>query len=98
MVEYRPLAGNLTDKIKYEYLDLCVKQKKLVPSIYENNEINQLANKTKFKDYYIKEKKLLPIIHQNKEITGLYASKDLNKTLYFWQIYSIIGPEPIKTN
>ena len=94
MVEYRPLAGNLTDKIKYEYLDLCVKQKKLMPCIYENNEIDELTNKTKFKDYYIKEKKLLPIIHQNKEITGLYASKDLNKTLYFWQIYSIIGPEP----
>lgn len=96
MVEYRPLAGNLTDKIKYEYLDLCIKQKKLVPGIYENNEINQLTNKIKFKDYYIKEKNLLPIIHQNKEITGLYASKDLNKTLYFWQIYSIIGPEPIR--
>ena len=67
MVKFTPLAGNLTNKIRYEYLDL-----------------------------FIKQNKLLPIIFENKEITGLYASNDLSKTLYFWQIYSIIGPKPIR--
>ena len=67
MAKFTPLAGNLTNKIRYEYLDL-----------------------------YIKQNKLLPIIFENSEITGLYASDDLSKTLYFWQIYSIIGPEPIR--
>ena len=67
MAKFTPLAGNLTNKIRYEYLDL-----------------------------YIKQNKLLPIIFENSEITGLYASSDLSKTLYFWQIYSIIGPQPIR--
>ncbi len=91
MVEYRPLAGNLTNKIKYEYLDLCVKQKKLSPEIYNNTKVKKII----YKDYYIKEQETAKIF-ENNEITGLYASKDLNKTLYFWQIYSIIGPEPIR--
>ena len=91
MVEYRPLAGNLTNKIKYEYLDLCVKQKKLSPEIYNNTKVKKII----YKDYYIKEQETAKIF-ENNEITGLYASKDLSKTLYFWQIYSIIGPEPIR--
>lgn len=91
MVEYRPLAGNLTNKIKYEYLDLCVKQKKLSPEIYNNTKVKKII----YKDYYIREQETSKIF-ENNEITGLYASKDLSKTLYFWQIYSIIGPEPIR--
>ena len=67
MAKFTPLSGNLTNKIRYEYLDLYIKQNKLLPNVFENNEI-----------------------------TSLYASSDLNKTLYFWQIYSIIGPTPIR--
>jgi len=91
MAKFTPLAGNLTNKIRYEYLELCVKQKKISPEIYNNNKIKKII----YKDYYIKEKETSKIF-ENNEITGLYASSDLSKTLYFWQIYSIIGPEPIK--
>ena len=66
MTKFEPIKGNLTNKIKYEYLNLYIKQNKLSENIFDN-----------------------------EEITSLYASTDLNKTLYFWQIYSIIGPEPI---
>ena len=91
MAKFTPLAGNLTNKIRDEYLELCVKQKKILPEIYNNNKIKKII----YKDYYIKEKETSKIF-ENSEITGLYASDDLSKTLYFWQIYSIIGPEPIK--
>ena len=66
MTHYIPLKGNLTNIIKYEYLNLYIKKNKLSSNIFNDEEIN-----------------------------GLYASDDLNKTLYFWQIYSIIGPKPI---
>lgn len=91
MAKFTPLAGNLTNKIRDEYLELCVKQKKISPEIYNNNKIKKII----YKDYYIKEKETSKIF-ENNEITGLYASDDLSKTLYFWQIYSIIGPEPIR--
>ena len=67
MTKYIPIVGNLTNKIRYEYLDT-----------------------------YIKKNNVLPNLFENKEITGLYASMDLNKPLYFWQIYSITGSEPIR--
>ena len=67
MRKFQPKKGNLTNKIKYEYLNLYIKQNKLSENIFDN-----------------------------EEVTSLYAPTDLNKTLYFWQIYSIIGPEPIR--
>lgn len=91
MTKFTPVVGNLTNKIRDEYLELCVKQKKILPEIYNNNKIKKII----YKDYYIKEKETSKIF-ENSEITGLYASDDLSKTLYFWQIYSIIGPEPIR--
>ena len=91
MTKFKPLVGNLTNKIRDEYLELCVKQKKISPEIYNNDKIKKII----YKDYYIKEKETSKIF-ENNEITGLCASSDLSKTLYFWQIYSIIGPEPIK--
>ena len=66
MKRFKAIRGNLTNKIKYEYLNLYIKQNKLSSNIFDDEEIN-----------------------------GLYASNDLNKSLYFWQIYSIIGKEPI---
>lgn len=67
MTKYIPIVGNLTNKIRYEYLDTHIKKNNLLPNLFENTEI-----------------------------TGLYASMDLNKPLYFWQIYSITGSEPIR--
>lgn len=67
MTKYKPIVGNLTNKIRYEYLDTHIKKNNLLPNLFENTEI-----------------------------TGLYANIDLNKPLYFWQIYSITGSEPIR--
>ena len=47
-------------------------------------------------DHLIKKNNLLPTIFQNHMITGLIASNDKNKPIYFWQLYSILGEEPIR--
>ena len=47
-------------------------------------------------DHLIKKNNLLPTIFQNHMITGLIASKDKNKPIYFWQLYSILGEEPVR--
>ena len=42
MTHYIPLKGNLTNIIKYEYLNLYIKKNKLSSNIFNDEEINEL--------------------------------------------------------
>jgi len=64
--KYIPSLGNLTDKIRYEYIMTGISLKKLPSDALDNNKI-----------------------------TSLVASDDPNDEIFFWQLYSILGEEPI---
>ena len=64
---YKPVLGNLTAQIRYDYIEKHIKKKILLNSVLEC-----------------------------EEISGLYANKDINKPIYFWQLYNILGEAPVK--
>ena len=61
-----PSIGNLTDKIRYEYISGKIIEKRLDYDSFDN-----------------------------EKITSLIASNDVNDEVYFWQLYSILGGNPI---
>lgn len=64
---YIPNIGNLTIKIRNEYIEYCIKNESLPLNAFEIDKI-----------------------------TSLNASNNKTDKLYFWQIYSILGENPIK--
>ena len=64
---YDPSEGNLTIKIRDEYIKYCIKNDSLPTNSFEL-----------------------------KKITSLIASNNKADKLYFWQLYSILGENPIK--
>lgn len=60
-------------------------------------ELGNLTNK--FRKEYILEQINLNILpensFENKQIMGLVASTNKNDKVYFWQLYSIIGQDPL---
>lgn len=64
---FTPSEGNLTSIIQKEYIDNLIKNGKLPPDAFSNNQI-----------------------------ISLIASNNIEDTVYFWQLYSIMGGKPIK--